>query len=311
MRRRAIQTARAALGILPALAILLSAGCEKKTGATSSGPAGSGRAGSDATGSKAAQALPIVRTATGEMVRVPAGWFMMGSDEGEPDERPARKVWLDAFLIDRFEVTQEQFRKLATRDDPSLFKGDGHPVENLTWPAVALWCNARSRAEGLDPCYDEGTGECNFEADGYRLPTEAEWEYACRAGSDTPYSFGRDARHLGDYAWFRDNSRKKTHPVGTKRPNPWGIHDLCGNVAEWCNDVYDAATYRNAPARNPRGAADHAPPRLVVRGGAWNASADACRSARRAHEDPGQILGCFSRGDVGFRCVRRVPAEAP
>jgi formylglycine-generating enzyme required for sulfatase activity len=204
-------------------------------------------------------------------------------------------------------VTQQQFARLATRKDPSLFKGLKNPVENLTWPDVVLYCNARSRAEGLEPCYDERTGACNFEAGGYRLPTEAEWEYACRAGSDMEYSFGSDARRLKDYAWFRDNSRKRTHPVGTKRPNPWGIYDMYGNVTEWCNDVYGADYYGNAPERNPRGPAYHDLAKCVTRGGAWNRSANACRSASRAREDPGQVDSCFSHGDIGFRCVRRVP----
>jgi formylglycine-generating enzyme required for sulfatase activity len=241
------------------------------------------------------------------MVLVPAGWFTMGSDRGEADETPSRKVWVDGFLIDKYEVTQEQFAKLATRDDPSLFRGHKNPVENLTWPDVVRYCNARSRAEGLELCYDEETGGCDFEASGYRLPTEAEWEYACRAGSDSEYFFGRDARRIEDYAWFKDNSAKKTHPVGTRRPNPWGIHDMCGNVTEWCNDVYGADYYGNGPERNPRGPAYHDLAKCVVRGGAWNTSANACRSARRAGEDPGQVDGCFSRGDIGFRCVRTVP----
>ena len=249
---------------------------------------------------------PVIRTATGEMALAPAGQFTMGSDR-EDDERPPRTVWLDAFLIDRCEVTQGQFAALATRDDPSHFKGPKRPVENLTWPAVVLYCNARSRAEGLEPCYDEETGACDFEASGYRLPTEAEWEYACRAGSDGDWCFGRTPRRLRGYAWFRDNSGKKTHPVGTRNPNAWGLCDMHGNVAEWCNDVYGAAYYAGAPDRSPRGPADSDLAKFVVRGGAWNTSADACRSAARTHEDPGQIDGCFSRGDIGFRCVRRPP----
>jgi len=250
---------------------------------------------------------PPVKSPTGEMVLAPAGWLTMGSRRGADDEKPPHKVHLDAFLIDRCEVTQEQFARLAPRADPSHFKSPKRPVENLTWPAVALFCNARSRADGLEPCYDEESGECNFQATGYRLPTEAEWEYACRAGSEGAYAFGSDPRRLRAHAWFRDNAGKKSHPVGTRRPNAWGLYDMHGNVAEWCNDVYQAGYYAKSPERNPRGPAWHDLAKCVVRGGAWNTSADACRAARRAAEDPGQVDGCFSRGDIGFRCVRRPP----
>lgn len=246
----------------------------------------------------------IVKTKHGiEMVLIPAGWFEMGSHKGEADESPVHKVWIDAFLMDRYEITQEQYSKLIL-GDPSHFKGPNNPVEQISWANAALYCNARSRAEGLEPCYNEDTGECNFQANGYRLPTEAEWEYACRAGTNTEYFFGRDSRKLKDYAWYVENSGDKTHPIGQRKPNPWGLYDMYGNVAEWCNDVYDEGYYKESPSANPRGPSKKGE-RYVLRGGSWNSSADTCRSASRIGEDPGFQDACFARDDIGFRCVRR------
>jgi len=251
----------------------------------------------------------IVKTKGGvEMVRAPAGEFVMGSDAGQPDERPARKVWVDAFLIDRHEVTQAMYDKLIPEGNAAHFKGPDRPVEQVSWVRAVLYCNARSRAEGLEPCYDEETGQCNFQANGYRLPTEAEWEYACRAGTATDYSFGPDARKLKDHAWYADNGGKTTHPVGRKKPNPWGLYDMHGNVAEWCNEPYGKDYYKTGPSRNPTGPTEGE--KYVLRGGAWNSSAKACRSAYRVAEQPGNYDGCFGGDYLGFRCVRRAPADA-
>jgi formylglycine-generating enzyme required for sulfatase activity len=249
----------------------------------------------------------IIKTKTGiEMVMIPAGQFEMGSSGGEADESPAHRVWVDAFLMDRYEVTQEQYSKLIMAD-PSHFKGDSNPVEQVSWAHAALYCNARSREEGLEPCYDEASGECNFQANGYRLPTEAEWEYACRAGTDTEQFFGRDARMLRDYAWYADSSFEKTHPVGQKKPNSWGLYDMYGNVAEWCNDIYGKSYYENSPVKNPQGPGEGE--KYVLRGGSWSSSADSCRSAYRVGEDPGFNDACFARDDIGFRCVRRAAVK--
>jgi acetoin utilization deacetylase AcuC-like enzyme/formylglycine-generating enzyme required for sulfatase activity len=254
------------------------------------------------------RAPEIIKTKSGiEMAMIPGGWFEMGDGGGEGDESPVHKVWVDAFLIDRYEVTQEEYGKLI-RGNPSHFKGDRNPVEQMSWSHAALYCNARSRAEGLEPCYDEESAECNFQANGYRLPTEAEWEYACRAGTGTTHFFGREARKLKQYAWYADNSFEKTHPVGRKSPNPWGLYDMYGNVAEWCNDIYATDYYSSSSERNPRGPTEGE--KYILRGGSWNSNADSCRSAHRVGEDPGFQDACFSRDDIGFRCVRKVDTDA-
>jgi formylglycine-generating enzyme required for sulfatase activity len=237
-----------------------------------------------------------------QMVLIPGGTFRMGSPRGPADETPVHTVTVDSFWMDRTEVTQEEFARLEM-SDPSHFKNPRNPVEQINWPQAVLFCNRRSEAEGLEPCYKGSAAECDFSASGYRLPTEAEWEYACRAGTVTPYFFGVDARRLGEYAWFADNSGKRTHPVAQKKPNPWGLFDMYGNVAEWVNDSYDPSYYRASPAKNPTGPAKGK--LYVLRGGAWNSPASQARSAVRMAENPGFTDTCLARDAIGFRCVRR------
>ena len=256
-----------------------------------------------------AAALPIVKTDGGvEMVLIPAGDFEMGSARGRDEEKPAHKIHVDAFWMDRSEFTQEQYEKYKL-PNPSRFKGPSQPVEMIPWTKAALFCNVRSRAEHLEPCYNEDTAECDFAKNGYRLPTEAEWEYACRAGTKTDFSFGGDARRAGDYGWFADNSGRKTHPVGQKKPNPWGLFDMHGNVAEWCNDMYGKDYYRSSIAENPRGPVEGE--MYVLRGGSWKGSADVLTSYHRVAENPGFSDACLAPDTMGFRCVRKfVVAQA-
>ncbi|NQT00940.1 MAG: SUMF1/EgtB/PvdO family nonheme iron enzyme [Planctomycetes bacterium] len=242
-----------------------------------------------------------ITTKTGiEMVKIPEGWFDMGSKNDSPDESPVHRVWISSFWMDRYEVIQEQFKKFQI-SDPSHFKDPNNPLEQINWTDATIYCNERSLAEGLEPCYDEETWECNFQANGYRLPTEAEWEYACRAGTGTNFSFGNDLRNLKDHAWFAENSSEKTHPVGKKKPNPWGLYDMYGNVSEWCNDFYSENYYQNSDLKTPKGPIKGK--ERVLRGGAWNSSADSCRSSYRT-SDPSIDDTCLASDAIGFRCVR-------
>jgi len=258
-----------------------------------------------------ATGLPIVKTKTGsDMVLIPAGEFAMGSARGKPDEAPVHKVKIDSFLMDRTEVTQQQFGRLMRNNpSPSHFQGTNRPVEQVGWGEAARYCNLRSQEEGLEPCYDETTAKCNFAATGYRLPTEAEWEYACRAGATGDYGCGDDPRQLPQHGWFAENAGKTTQPVARKKPNAWGLFDMQGNVAEWCNDIYDPLYYPKSPAANPRGPDDGE--RYVLRGGAWNVNADGCRASARRSESPGFQDACFARDAIGFRCVRRPSPAKP
>jgi acetoin utilization deacetylase AcuC-like enzyme/formylglycine-generating enzyme required for sulfatase activity len=250
----------------------------------------------------------IVTTQSGiEMVAIPAGSFDMGSANWSPDETPVHRVSISPFWIDRYEVVQGEFRKYQL-PDPSHFKGPKQPLEQVNWTDAALYCNDRSRAEGLEPCYDERTWQCNFDANGYRLPTEAEWEHACRAGSVGEYGFGNSPGRLKAYAWYADNSSKRTHPVGQKKPNAWGLYDMHGNVAEWCNDRYSDNYYQQSPRTDPTGPAEGQ--ERVLRGGAWNSAAGGCRSAYR-DSDPSINDTCLASDAIGFRCVRKAPVKAP
>ncbi len=260
--------------------LLLSSGCTRKTSKDT--------------------APQVVKTKSGlEMVQVPGAWFSMG-DENEVDAKP-HEVRVDAFTIDRYPVTQAEYQRV-TGENPSRWKADHNPVEQMRWSDAVKYCNARSRKDGLQPCYNLETWECDFTASGYRLPTEAEWEYACRAGTTSAYFFGNAPEALSDYAWIDSNADARPQPVGQKLPNPWGLYDMLGNVWEWCNDFYQVDYYQVVPEENPRG--PNTGETKVLRGGAWKFSAECCRSGYRYNENPGYVDVCFGYDIYGFRCVK-------
>ena len=232
-----------------------------------------------------------------EFVRIKGGEFTMGSPgsdaDAEPDEKPQHKVRISPFYLGMTEVTQEQYLKVTGRN-PSEFSPTGggrlkvagqstarHPVENVSWLDAIKFCNALSKKDVLEEYYKIDGDEVrvpNKSGAGYRLPTEAEWEYACRAGTTTRYSFGDDPRELGEYAWY-DASCGMTHPVGQQRPNALGLYDMHGNVWEWCWDGYDVAYYAQSPVDDPPETAGAS--LRVIRGGSWNDGPSYCRSADR------------------------------
>lgn len=245
---------------------------------------------------------------------LPGGGFTMGCANApacEPDELPPHPVTIDPFYIGQFEVTQAQYRSVVGTN-PSLFGacGDDCPVESVSWFEALVFCNKLSQAQGLRPCYyadatlstvflgNAGPVWWDNEADGYRLPTEAEWEFAAQ-GSGTALFAGSD--NADDIAWYAANSGGQPHTVGTKSPNGNSLHDLSGNVWEWCWDVFENQGYQASAATcNPLGSAGTANSQRVIRGGDWAAPADSLRVANRS----GQLPSAQSSG-LGFRVARR------
>ncbi len=174
---------------------------------------------------------------------------------------------------------------------------DTLPATHVTWEDAVRFCNALSLSSGRPSCYRRTASgwDCDWAADGYRLPTEAEWEYACRAGTETPWFWGADQGQAGRYAWFSGNSGGQPHPVATKDPNPWGLYDLAGNCWEWCWDGY--GPYDPQAVDDPRGAVRDG--RRVVRGGSFIDEPRILRSAVR-----GRFTPDYPHEAIGFRCVR-------
>ena len=289
-------------GLLAALAVAAVLGCRKEQSAGTPPPATVGAK----TGQIAGKPTEVVTPSGAEMVLIPGGSFTMGGAGGQDDAQPPHRVTVDSFYMDRVEVTQAAFLALMGLNT-SKAKGEAKPVEQVSWFHAARYCNARSEKEGLAPCYDPETWVCDFAASGYRLPTEAEWEYACRAGTDTVYTFGDDRQKLTAYAWFKKTSSGQPHPVGERPANAWGLHDMVGNVLEWCNDFYAADAYGSEPCTNPTGPAEGK--QRVLRGGGWRSRARNCASAFRDKGDPENLDTCLGYPDYGFRCVKRGEGE--
>ncbi|BBM87270.1 SUMF1/EgtB/PvdO family nonheme iron enzyme [Candidatus Uabimicrobium amorphum] len=220
-------------------------------------------------------------TRTGmEFVLIRGGSFRMGSNDGDDDEKPVHRVRVNSFLMAKYEVTQDVWQRVMG-NNPSHFRGskfthvrgDKLPVERVSWTECKSFCDKL----------------------GMRLPTEAEWEYACRAGTSSKYYWGNTMD--GDYAWYLGNSSRKTHEVGQKSPNAFGLYDMTGNVWEWCADWYDSNYYASSPANNPQGASSGS--NRSERGNGWYGDAGKCRSANRIFDKPG-----YRSSVLGFRpCV--------
>ncbi|HID19474.1 MAG TPA: formylglycine-generating enzyme family protein [Methanophagales archaeon] len=214
---------------------------------------------------------------------ITAGEFNMGSEESN-EEKPVHKVKINnPFYLGTYHVTQREW-KAVMDDNPSNFKGDDLPVELVSWDKVQEFIKKLNEKEGTAK---------------YRLPSEAEWEYACRAGTTTRYSFGDSESELDGYAWYDKNSGNKTHPVGQKKPNPWGFYDMHGNVWEWVQDKWHDS-YDGAPTDGSAKEVGDGAYR-VFRGGSWDYSAGGCRSAFHNYNDPR-----FRYGSLGFRLLREL-----
>lgn len=216
-----------------------------------------------------------------ELILIPAGEFLMGANDGDMDEKPAHRVRITRpFYLAKYPTTQAQWEAVMG-SNPSRFKGDpNRPVENVSWDDVQEFLRRLTEKEGKS----------------YRLPTEAEWEYAARAGTTTAYCFGDDPKLLREYGWYVENSEQTTHPIGQRKSNAWGLHDVHGNVWEWVNDWFDEAYYQKSPPEDPQGPEDGQ--YRVVRGGSWFYGARSLRVSTRRRSGPG-----YRSVRLGFRCA--------
>lgn len=247
-----------------------------------------------------------------KMLTIPAGTFTMGTEFFDFDERPVRQITLtNSFLLSKYEVTQELWKEVMSVNT-SFFQGDSLPVDNVTWFDALSFCNELSKKQGLSPVYtivNDTVVQWNKKANGYRLPTEAEWEYACKAGTNTDFYTGNASRKIIDSAldkagWYCSNSEGKTHRVGQKVPNSFGLYDMHGNVWEWvwdwfsfwpANDTSDWVVSERVQRYEPEYY------QRIQRGGSFHCEGPSHygRSAHRHFHDPNSAIPSF-----GFRIAR-------
>ena len=221
----------------------------------------------------------------------------MDSNVGGSSEKPVHKVTLSDFYISKFQITQKLWQEVMG-NSPSNFKGDNLPVEQVSWDDAVKFCNKLSEIAGKQPYYYinkrdpnnkssvddiKWTVSINKGANGYRLPTEAEWEYAARGDEETKGYKYAGSNNIDEVAWYDKNSNNQTHHVGKKKPNKLGIYDMSGNVWEWCYDLY--GNYEKGEVENPQVAKTDS--RRVIRGGSWGNTADSCRVAQRGSNGAG------------------------
>ncbi len=255
---------------------------------------------------------------TPAMILVNAGSFLMGRENGPPGEAPVHAVSISRdFFIAVYPITCDDYESYVSQSGKRKpqYPGEGRkPVMGVNWFEAIAYCNWLSLRDGLEPCYS-GAGistKCDFLADGYRLPTEAEWEYAARGGhlaaGSSATSLYAGSENPGDVAWFDMNSGGKTQITGLKKPNQLGVFDMCGNLYEWCWDWYGSNYYLESPEIDPRGP----PPPVTTlpwkqersrRGGCWREGSDNITVASRSQDY------VYYRGDNGFRIVRTAVAK--
>lgn len=242
----------------------------------------------------------VLKGSSISLTHVEGGTFQMGSTGGDSDEKPVHSVTVGSFYMGTYEVTQDIYEQVMG-SNPSNFKGARLPVENVTWHDAVAFANALSRRDGLQEVYtiSGSTVSCDWSKKGYRLPTEAEWEYAARGGSKSQgYTNAAGSNTVGDVAWYDGNSGSKTQVAGTKKANELGLYDMSGNVWEWCWDWY--GDYSASAQTNPRGPSSGSA--RVLRGGSWHNIATYVRPANRYDGTPSNRSHNF-----GFRLV--LPAD--